>query len=304
MKSIMALTSLMFLFTGCGSSSSSNTATTGGDDGGEESICPDNFVYVDPAAGYTESGFCIAKYESKDDGSGNVVIEAAGLPYVDISQEDSVIKCQDLGVGYDLITNDEWQTVAQNIELVSENWDGSTVGSIGGLNRGHSDGSATERVAASTDDQESCFGTGQVCNGSTWNILRRIHILSSGDYIWDFAGNVFEWVKDTSSNGFGASEYVSQITDVSHPDSYSLSGGTTTTSRSATGHFGPSGDYSALNTGEYGGLGYSYLNGGLGAIARGGAWGDDEATGIFATQLNLTTSDTNSVFGFRCVYHP
>lgn len=60
--------------------------------------------------------------------------------------------------GYSLITNAQWQTIARNIEQVSANWSGGSVGA-GSLNRGHSDSAPNNALAASTDD-DPCYDTG------------------------------------------------------------------------------------------------------------------------------------------------
>ena len=85
-------------------------------------ICPSGFVPVPGLKNYTTSGFCVAKYEMKDNGSNEAIIQVADTPWVNISKSDAKDKCVALGVGYDLITNDEWQTMARNIELVESNW--------------------------------------------------------------------------------------------------------------------------------------------------------------------------------------
>ena len=128
-------------------------------------VCPGNFVGVPSLTGYTTNSFCVMKYEAKNDGSNNAISQAEGSPYVSLNHDDSREKCQDIATGYDLITNDEWQSIARNIELVGSNWDTGTVGSsggdFGGLNRGHSDGIPTNALEANSDDNNACHATGQ-----------------------------------------------------------------------------------------------------------------------------------------------
>ena len=38
------------------------------------------------------------------------------------------------------------------------------------------------------------FGTGQTCSSSVWDDQRRTLLLSNGNFIWDLAGNMWEWV--------------------------------------------------------------------------------------------------------------
>ena len=311
----------------------------------DQLLCPDNFVSIPPLNGYTNQSFCVAKYEMKDDGSGNTVSQATGTPYKMfdqsivgpnrfLSRNDFISKCQGMGEGYDLITNDEWQTLARNIELVASNWSGEVVGS-GSINRGNSNILYIgQSLAASSDDNEACFGTGQAmetCNGNTWHDKKRTHTLSNGKIIWDVSGNIYETIKDDHSGGYSTVDnggiYVSQITSTTNTVLKSLSGGTTTTTaRTVREQFGPSGNYTTLRTTPYGGLGYGWLRSGnnttTGYIVRGGYYGTGASHssgghrvypgGIFTFYMGLNGSDDQSSAkiitghsnGFRCVYHP
>ena len=268
--------------------------------------CPTNFVGVPSLTGYTTNSFCVMKYEAKKDASNNAVSQAASLPYTDINHNNSITKCTDIGAGYDLITNDEWQSIARNIELVGSNWKNSTVGDVGGLSTGHSDPSPTGALAANSDDNNACHETEQTCNSSTWNSQRRTHTLSNGEVVWDMAGNVWEWVKDNNTTKYGSNDFISLITDVTHSTSGSLSGGTTTTSRIAKGQFGPSGDYTSLTSDPWGGLGYGNVNFNASGVLRGGGTNGDSfgVIGVFSVHLSFSVLFTHANFGFRCVHHP
>ena len=270
-------------------------------------LCPENFVGVPSLEGYTTHSFCVMKYEAKKDSSDNAISQAAGTLYVNINRDDSITKCQAMGtMGYDLITNDEWQSVARNIELVGSNWKNGTVGDAGGLSGGHSDDSPSNALQANSDDNKACEGTGQICNSSTWDSQRRTHTLSNGEIIWDMAGNVREFAKDNNIVNYGSIVQISQITDDTHTVSGSLSGGTTTTARTAKNQFGPSGSYTNLDSSPYGGFGFGWLfydsqpNQGL--VLRGNAWG--YSAGVFAVELLFGLSLTSPSVGFRCAYHP
>ncbi|MCB0414769.1 MAG: hypothetical protein KDD50_10575, partial [Bdellovibrionales bacterium] len=146
------------------------------------------------------------------------VAKVAGRPWRNISRNEALAECQSLGAGYDLITNDEWQTIARNIELVHGNWSENKVGGVsagnGGtdsneLNRGHADDAPNEPLSANANDVLGCDGTGQTCNGGTlgdWSLEKRTHKLSNGEVIWDLAGNIWEWVKDDyiNASAYGA----------------------------------------------------------------------------------------------------
>ena len=264
-------------------------------------VCPSNFVAVPALTGYTTDGFCVAKYEMKQDDSNGAVSQADDLPWSNIFKADAILGCTTLGSGYDLITNDEWQTLARNIELVASNWNGNTVGSIGGLNRGHSDNSPASLIAAS-DDDSPCFDTEQSCDATTWDREKRTHTLSGGEVIWDVGGNVAEWVKDENTSIYGARAYLVDVTRTSHRNSFSLSGGITTTSRLAKDQFGPTGDYPSQGSGDNRGLGYAYLHRDLGVV-RGGSFLQFAYAGVFTTSLSFNSSSRSNQIGFRCVYH-
>ena len=218
---------------------------------------------------------------------------------------------------FDLISNDEWQTIARDIELVPSNWSENVVGGVstgGGtdaneLNHGHADNAPFEPLIANVDDNQGCDGTGQTCTGGAlgdWNIEKRTHSLSNSEVIWDLGGNVWEWVKDDYINAsvYGPGSYMSQVTAVSHTNVFSLSGGTTTTARNAKDQFSPLNDYISLSVGNNGGLGYGWLNYSAGAVVRGGNWGFNTNSGVFAADLGYVPGFSFLLIGFRCVWRP
>ena len=292
------------------SSSDGDDATQASKEVVNNFICPANFVGVPSLTDYTTNSFCVMKYEAKNDGSGNAISQAGSTPWRSITRNGSITECTDLGAKYDLITNDEWQSIARNIEFVKSNWATGSVGNAGGLSTGHSDSSPAVYLAANGDDNNACHQTGQTCNSSTWDSQRRTHTLSNGEVVWDLAGNVAEWVKDNNMVSYisSANIIMSLLNDATHSTSGSLSGGTTTTSRTAKGHFGPHGDYTGLYSNPWGGLGYGSLNfnfgdGGVG-VTRGG-YHSTVAPGVFTVVVGFTEMDTASnIAGFRCVYRP
>ena len=272
--------------------------------------CPENFVAVPALTDYTEKSFCVMKYEAKNAGAdttGNAtddipVSKAAGTPYVNLHRDAFIQKCEGLGASYDLISNDEWQSIARNIENVASNWATGVVGNAGGLSVGHSDGTPSNPLAASSDDNNACENTGQTCSSSTWHRERRTHTLSNGEVIWDMSGNVDEWMEDQNSSIFENDSYISQITNTNYPNPKSLSGDT----RTPKGHFGPSGDYTDLSTSPYGGLGRGDLGayGDTGSgIIRGGNYSRTVNSGVFSTTLDIQDATPRDKTGFRCVLH-
>ena len=271
-------------------------------------ICPENFIAVPSLAGYTTLSFCVAKHEMKSNESDEASANPYGSPYININKDEAVALCLGMGSGHDLITNDEWQSIARNIESVPSNWEGSIIGSPGGINQGHSDGLPDERLSATEDDGQACAGTGESCDSGTWNSQKRTHRLSNGEIIWDFSGNVWEWIKDENDQGYGKQSYISQVTESSHSLENSLRYGRTRTARRAKDQFGPSGSYTDLDSPPYGGLGQGDFRRNSGAVYRGGYWrgywNSQSTAGIFAIGLDIETGFRFPTLGFRCIYTP
>ncbi len=274
-------------------------------------VCPKGFIGVPPLKGYTNRSFCVAKYEMKNDGSNKVVSEAAQTPYVNLDREEAIKACKALAGSekdhdlYNLITNDEWQTIARNIESVSLNWGDQKIGSTKGLNQGHSGAfeGPKKTLAASPNDLQGCFHMSQPCPGTSWNEHKRTHTLSNGEIIWDFSGNVSEWVKDESKASYGKNTLVAKLTVQTHNTLRSLRGGTTIVARMAKDQFGPLGNYASL---IHGGLGAAVVDHKKGTVIRGGSFIDEKSTssGVFSVFLSYSSKYKDSYLGFRCSYHP
>jgi formylglycine-generating enzyme required for sulfatase activity len=188
-----------------------------------------------------------------------------------------------------MISNDQWQTIARNIAGVASNWSTGVVAS-GELNRGHSDTSPGNSLAAVTDDNDPCNGTGQTCSSTTWDSQRRTHKLSNGNVIWDFAGNVWEWVTNDSSVSNGADGYISTMSggDI-RQTSYGAASSTICASPSSS---------------PYCGMGSGSFNFTSGAIFRGSNWAVGVSSGVFSTNLAGASTLIDTGLGFRCVFVP
>lgn len=252
--------------------------------------CPTGYLAIPLLAGTSTTDICVAKFEAKQSGAAGVS-QASGLPWVNVNRATSVNACRSNGTGYDLIANDEWQAVARNIENVPTNWNGGAVGTEF-MNTGHSDNSPAMRLAASTDDNDSCFGTGESCSLATWHTQRRVHVLLSGQWIWDVAGNVEEWVKDNNAVDYGFETELAHILDSGFMALY-----------------GPSRMYPSLvDTVEHGGFGVAVATPIGGTVYRSGFWGVSSLNlisgGIFTVGLDYQPTHAYDGLGFRCVYHP
>jgi hypothetical protein len=267
--------------------------------------CPANFISVPARAPYTSLGFCVAQYEMKIQGESNGVQDfqasftaesrASGTPWVRVKREQAINKCQELGPGYDLISNDQWQSIAQDLELQSLNWTSGSVGS-GMMYRGHSDDSPSELLSVSTADPYDQTGNNVLAAEGSGKEQRRRLTLSNGNAIWDLAGNANEWVKDDNANKYGNDHYISQITDVSNP--IVIAG------RTARVRFGPALDHTTLGGSQYGGLGKGLINDNQGAIVRGASYRRTTYAGVFFVDLGTSSTFWSNFRGFRCTLVP
>ncbi|WP_291516010.1 Ig-like domain-containing protein [Bdellovibrio sp. ArHS] len=259
--------------------------------------CPANYILVPAMAGYANQNFCVAKYEIKNIG-GVPTSQASGAPWTSILRGESGgggawKACRDLGSKYDLISNAQWQAIARNIVMVNANWSGGSVGS-GSLNTGHSDDSPSASLAADTDDNNACAGTGQSCSSSVWNLQRRTHVLSNGRVIWDFAGNVAEWIRD---------DYLSMGWNPVLPETAAW---TELSTLSPTNQAILGSANGAWNSAQ--GLGMVIpLSNGQNGVLRGGCWWNGTSlAGVFFAHLgwpNISGWEGTNI-GFRCVYVP
>jgi hypothetical protein len=203
-----------------------------------EDLPPLGFINVspNPKFGITEP-FYVSKYEMKIEGmdKGDVgynesyVAESRpdGTPWTGLTQVEAKKACEALGEGYSLITNDEWMTIAHNIESVERNWSDYQTHkagrsdarlNVGNVCRYGNRGTGARIgvgqgmtyygegvIEASDDDEQGCYGYKSYKAGvfgdvpkpdldkNRWNEYRRTHYLSNSEVIWDFSGNVWEW---------------------------------------------------------------------------------------------------------------
>lgn len=262
--------------------------------GGAVSLgCPDNYVFVPANATYGTNSFCVMKYEAKNVG-GIATSQADGTPWVGITQTNAIAECAEAG-GH-LITNDEWMTIARNVEAQAANWANGTVGSLvsaaGGLKRGN----------VGVADSASYNGADPEY-GATRDTKAQL-VLSNGETIWDLSGNVWEWTNNTISCA-GAICTSAEMPYDATPLSEWI-------------------EFTAINT--YGQLSYDKIrpsnslwntNYGMGrldtdadvanpsgnvhAFGRGGYWALNSLAGAFTLDLQYAPAYSAYNFGFRCV---
>jgi hypothetical protein len=284
--------------------------------------CPPGYLFAEGNSDLGVNAFCVMQYEAKCTTSldGDEICPAPsgapgaskiatsipeGLPWTAISANDAQLACQNLNelMGaekkYDLISNGEWMTLARYIEAQSSNWDsGSTF--FGSLNLGHSFGSWDD---AKCDAQDEYVEEGCVPVDSSWFIHRRTHFILDGQKIWDFSGNVPEWVDwsvESPTNTFTLGPDLSSCLGPSDYDfpmvqqfCWPLLGGSHPNDASPL--MSPLVAYDS----SYGaGKVWSFGTGR--AAQRGGIAGGQQLSGIFSLWLSKGPTDIGE--GFRCVY--
>ena len=268
-------------------------------------------------------------------GNKEIVSTKSGFPIAYIPQFDNTLnnaKNYCINMGWHLITNNEWMTIARNVEKIPDNWCdkngtncGFPPGSIGKiLANGHNDsksekssnGTGTDSALVAGNDIEPCFETttdgSNTCGGKSSQ--KRTFTLSNGETIWDFAGNVWEWTDNTVMRKDEPKSATKGVIDVGWLKSDFASGSplsviTGNGEGSSMGYdaFRPSNPKWNTNNGV--GRIYHYSTPAtdtdttLYAFIRGGNWKHGDDDGAFTIHLSPPPDRTliNDV-GFRCVY--
>ena len=209
-----------------------------------------------------------------------------GLPWTNIHRNNAIQKCQQLNDEYqlpknselvfDLISNEEWQAIARNIEAQNTNW--STAGMRGQwcLNQGNN--GRDTFCSYNGDDPEQGDNP------------KARHILSNGEFIYHVSGNVSEWVK--GRNVYKGKEGGRPMSIYKYRDSLL--------------RLSPKYSYfhcDKLNS--FCGLGYYMRGKGAPrrAIIRGG-YSRDGYSGVFSVNLSFGPLISFYSVGFRCVLRP
>lgn len=306
--------------------------------------CPEGFSFVPANHLYPETlngskqGFCISTYEMKvdqdGDGLGDVntdcvtstsydtwdntksgcsiseneaVSTPEGYPVAEINLSEANSACESLG-GH-VMTMPERMTVLRNLERVPENWSSGEVGT-GYLFTGHNDNDPSEALEADSNHLNGYYLT-----GNTSNNQKRVYQLDNGEYIWDFSGNVWEWV-DYSIDyanmplGFDSSGNLIELSYGSY-DWFSYNPGDSDVSGRYIDWTNLGEDSSLLYKDLYG-LSPDYnVDNGIGRIRlrnyndrvplAGGTWNNGTAAGPFALNLTHDSGNRNLTIGVRCV---
>jgi formylglycine-generating enzyme required for sulfatase activity len=248
------------------------------------SSLPGSWILVPGNAELRTLDFCVMQFEAKNV-SGVATSQAALTPWVSISQTDSYKQCANLGVGYHLITDEEWVTIARSAEMTPASWSGGAVGN-GYMYSGHNDGSPN--AALSVSNVNDYYDQ----TGQTTGNQRRVLDLSNGNLIWDLSGNVMEWTQG-------------QLNTVESDLNMGATQWNEWTSILGFYNLGPhnSSLYSTQGIGQvYTDVDAANPSGEIHAFLRGGNWNYGANAGAFALYLGIAPSASYTDVGFRCSF--
>lgn len=188
-------------------------------------ICPEGFIKVpwDNTNTFkysdwtTTNDFCVAKYEMwyldnilpnttvwwntwntvKYDINKNPISRAWIYPVTEITQQQAIDSCKKMWDWFHLITNNEWMTIARNIENVSSNWSTNKIWE--GFIYNWVSGNITMWCNSTWWNSESRL---YATKTGPWNEecnFKRKHVLSNWSEIWDLVWNIREHVNKSNT---------------------------------------------------------------------------------------------------------
>lgn len=270
--------------------------------------CPSGYVMVPGNASLNSDDFCVMNNEARAwiDSDQDEVIDSGeydldgckeaactsenwgtstykpgstgfGKGWRNLNFQNARAECRSLGTGYDLISNNEWMTIARDAEGMDANWSGGSVGD-GCLYSGNTGATTT-----------CSYNSGGITSGYllTKSTLR----LSNGNYIYDFSGNLGEWAGWFLSNGVEKKTHSCYQPYVEIPvfacDAFGLE------------------EFSPTNTTYNTEQSYGKINAtSSGYAIRGGRANGGDKAGVFALDFQVDKTKVVPNVGFRCVYHP
>lgn len=286
--------------------------------------CPEWFLRVPWNEDFNQPWFCVMKYEAtyEDATVPNSTVpdilwntvqyqvwkipvsKPLLYPIAEINQQQAIDSCKSMWDWYNLITNDEWMTIARNIEQQNSNWSWWTVWTSWIFRWITNELNTTTSLWCKTID--SSWNHSRIAMSSPLNIdttkwgtqkwsdcdSKRQLQLSNWEIIWDLSGNIWEHVN--KANTLDWTWYATWT----NPDPCSVTDGTyewTACNSSERTLYWPS-NASRWNTHwmwwvlDYDGV----------IFIRGADAGLSANAGIFALALSWTGSTFLNDTGFRC----
>ena len=184
------------------------------------SSCAPWFIPVPWSATFSQKWFCVAKYEmtleawtwtltstwnAYDYTWSGMVSSNHDYPIWDITQQEAIDACKNYGKWYHLVTDNEWMTIARNIEAEWKNWSSWTVWGWYIWNWNTKDTVPTMWCDDSTWSKANWTKTWSWADtiNLSWTRTtcdeKRQLILSNNEIIWDFSGNMREHVNKANT---------------------------------------------------------------------------------------------------------
>lgn len=280
-------------------------------------VCPDGYLKIQANTNRSLDEFCVMKYEAKaekilPDSSTDIDTEgcsagcsttgwasiyhaqsnptgyypvstAEGKPWRQITLADAKAACKSRGAKYDLISNDEWMAVGEDVIFQNENWSGGSV-----------DNGTVKRSNSGVDAAGVSYNGADPEGGDTRNSLAS-HKLSSGEYIFDLSGNLWEWVEWEKNS------------DLAYPGECNTGGwvlnGSVNCPAWNVNSYRPIIPNAEISISNIGNMGRLTSSSGVTtrAVARGAGSGNSTFTGIFAMWGSADRTVGYGSVGFRCV---
>jgi len=274
--------------------------------------CPDWFIWVPWNIEFNQAWFCVAQYEMTytDATTPNSTIwwttwntvaynntkrpisKAWLYPIADITQTQAILACKSIWAH--LITNNEWMTIARNIESTRDNWSSKQVW-VWNLYNWVSNNTNLWCNATwwNTEPRTYATKTGRwtdiTCN------TKRKHTLSNGSEIWDLSGNIWEHVN--KANTLDGTNYNVWQTIIAWSSNWTSWDDDWIYSQADMQKY-----WSALWLGIANGIWNLYYADWVSSniFLRGGDAGYGAVTGVFTLYLSRSSTYANPLVGFRC----
>jgi len=186
--------------------------------------CPNWYIWVWWDKDFNQAWFCVAKYEmtytqldspwnptntnnynTYDYDSSKRIASRVDYPITNITQKEAIEACRKLWKWYHLITNNEWMTIARQIEFEKDNWknklswfwDGTYGDTL--YNWNSTDSFMSRWCSDNTwpnDKVTKTWGWISTC------FHKRKNTLFNWEIIWDFAWNVAEHVNKANTKSW------------------------------------------------------------------------------------------------------